>query len=791
MKVFRLFFCFISWLTLSVTGLSGQTIFALTSNDLLTFDAQNPSKIQQKMPVSGIMPGQSLVGLDVRPNTGELYTMGYNASNGEARLYTIDPSTGVATAIGVTSLALKPGMGKIGFDFNPTVDRIRLTGSDQSNLRIHPVTGALAATDMNLSFAASDVNAAAVPSIGSVAYTNSYIGSTSTTLYNIDDMLGILTTQIPPNNGTLNTVGNTGINFNPNDPSSDIDIWYDAVTRTNKAFLAANTNNDTQDKLYSIDLATGVATLMGNIGNGLPIHDIALMIDRTLPTKITGRMFFALTTNSNLLALDTDQPSVVRRIMPVTGLAAGQLLSGLDFRPATGDLYGLGYNPTTGEGRLYTIDQMTGTATAVGAAAILLKPNMGKISMDFNPTVDRVRVTGSNNSNFRLHPVTGALAATDNDLAFAISDINAGKNPSVGTGAYINSFNGATTTILYNFDDSLNILTTQIPPNNGTLNTIGSSGIIQNLADPSSDMDIAHNQYSGENTAFLVANTDKSTFDNLFKINLITGATTLLGSIGNGIAVTDIAISTEVPETACESKTISCVKYEILRITRDARGNKTYRVKVSNACADAINYVAFQLPNGVSALASTANSNYSSLGGRTYEMRSPSFSPFYSVRFKSTGTGIASGQSDAFEYTLPPTANQAYILASAKAGANNYDSYLSVSSCSVSTGSATRPEQETTNNRTDNTFVQESNDMLIFPNPCANDLFIDLSNYKEQQVTISIYSIQNQIIMQNKVGSGEGLYHLELTDNISDGLYFLETKADNGARVVQRFVVRK
>ena len=94
----------------------------------------------------------------------------------------------------------------ISFDFNPTVDRIRVVGANKKNYRLHPVTGAIAATDMDLAYAVGDVNAAASAAIGACAYTNSYIGSTVTTLYNYDMSLNILTTQIPPNKGTLNTV---------------------------------------------------------------------------------------------------------------------------------------------------------------------------------------------------------------------------------------------------------------------------------------------------------------------------------------------------------------------------------------------------------------------------------------------------------------------------------------------------------------------------------------------------------------------------------------------------------
>ena len=170
----------------------------------------------------------------------------------------------------------------------------------------------------------------------------------------------------------------------------------------------------------------GTATLIGAIGSGQSVSDIAVLIERTVPTTISGDLRYALTTGGSLISFDAAQPGIVRMLVAVSGISAGQVLSGLDFRPATGELYALGYNSATGEARLYTLNLTTGAATAVGAAPITLATNLGKIGFDFNPTVDRIRVTGSNNANYRLHPVTGVIAATDMNLAFAVTDVNAG-----------------------------------------------------------------------------------------------------------------------------------------------------------------------------------------------------------------------------------------------------------------------------------------------------------------------------------------------------------------------------
>jgi hypothetical protein len=62
--------------------------------------------------------------------------------------------------------------------------------------------------------------------------------------------------------------------------------------------------------------------------------------------------------------------------VPVVGISAGQNMEGLDFRPATGQLYAIGYNQTNGEAQIYTLQLTTGVATAVSTTPILLKPNL-------------------------------------------------------------------------------------------------------------------------------------------------------------------------------------------------------------------------------------------------------------------------------------------------------------------------------------------------------------------------------------------------------------------------------
>lgn len=52
---------------------------------------------------------------------------------------------------------------------------------------------------------------------------------------------------------------------------------------------------------------------------------------------------------------------------------------------------------------------------------------------------------------------------------------------------------------------------------------------------------------------------------------------------------------------------------------------------------------------------------YVSPDGRFYQVRNPNYSPFYSLRFKPAAAGLADGQTEIFQYVLPPQASADYI----------------------------------------------------------------------------------------------------------------------------------
>ncbi|MBN6038509.1 DUF4394 domain-containing protein [Amycolatopsis sp. 195334CR] len=196
------------------SGTTGPGLLVLGESGLLTrHDAKNPLLIKHKVQVKGLAKHDRLIGIDVRPANGVVYALGASG-----QLYTVDARSGKATGIGTPV----PLAGKAaGFDFNPTVDRIRLVTDTGQNLRLHPDTGAVAATDGALAYAPGDRHAGARPQVAASGYTNSVAGATTTALYGVDSAKDTLVLQgtapgvtppVSPNTGQLFTVGRLGVN---------------------------------------------------------------------------------------------------------------------------------------------------------------------------------------------------------------------------------------------------------------------------------------------------------------------------------------------------------------------------------------------------------------------------------------------------------------------------------------------------------------------------------------------------------------------------------------------------
>ncbi|WP_017297822.1 DUF4394 domain-containing protein [Nodosilinea nodulosa] len=465
-----------------------QRLIALTDNNsLISIDTTDLSQ-STSTSITGL--DSTLLGIDVRPADGLLY--GLTTANS---LYTIDASSGAATLVSTLSVPFEGGVVS-GFDFNPVADRLRLVGDNDQNFRINVDTGDVT-VDGTLAFGDGDANTSVNPNVTAAAYTNSFAGTTSTALYDIDPLLDSLLLQSPPNDGTLVTVGDLGIDF---DIVGGFDI-FSTPDGQNSAFAASD------GMLYAINLGTGAATSLGTLDLGNSGNLLGLAAIDTAPLAPD---FLALTSSNTLLGFTAANPDKVSSL-EVTGLE-GTLL-GIDVRPADGLLYGL-----TTANSLYTIDTSSGAATLVSTLSI---PFGGGVvsGFDFNPVADRLRLVGDNDQNFRINVDTGDVTV-DGTLAFGDGDANARVNPNITAAAYTNSFAGTTSTALYDIDPLLDSLLLQSPPNDGTLVTVGDLGI---------DFDIVggfdiFSTPDGQNSAFAASD------GMLYAINLGTGAATSLGT---------------------------------------------------------------------------------------------------------------------------------------------------------------------------------------------------------------------------------------------------------------------
>ena len=230
-------------------------------NTLVMFPEADPSTILSTTPVDGVVG--TLIGLDTRPATGELYGL-----DSFGILYTINPETG--EAIFSSSVVEVLDGTAFGVDFNPVPDRLRIVSDNEQDLRVNVETGATI-IDGTLAYAPGDLFEGSDPNIVGAGYLNAFAGSTSTTLYDIDSDLDILVRQNPPNDGTLQTIGDLGF---------DVDdvVGFDIVPGTNTALATFNVAGVAG--LYEVDLETGAATLIGPVDDGTtPIGGLTALTD--------------------------------------------------------------------------------------------------------------------------------------------------------------------------------------------------------------------------------------------------------------------------------------------------------------------------------------------------------------------------------------------------------------------------------------------------------------------------------------------------------------------------------
>lgn len=264
-------------------SLSRVTLHALTdSQTLISFRADAPGVVLNTVELQGHMPGEQLVGIDYRVAYGVMFGLG-----NRGRIYTVDVASGTLTPVSEYALPLPLQGRQFGFDFNPTVDRIRIVSDTAQNLRAHPETGAMLdyrpeevglQQDDALHYVEGDPNHGINPRVVASAYTYNSEDETLTTNFVIDLATQALVRQgshegvepvVSPNTGQLFSIGPLAI-------PEVTDAHFDISDINNIALAAFSTAQNAGFGLYWVTLETGAAEFLGTIGNDEVLLGIAI-----------------------------------------------------------------------------------------------------------------------------------------------------------------------------------------------------------------------------------------------------------------------------------------------------------------------------------------------------------------------------------------------------------------------------------------------------------------------------------------------------------------------------------
>ena len=267
--------------------------------------------------------------------------------------------------------------------------------------------------------------------------------------------------------------------------------------------------------------------------------------DRSVPATLVG-----LTTTGNLVTFDSATPGTIGSNVAVTGLQPAESLVGIDYRPANGQLVGVGSTS-----RLYLLNPTTGVATQIGTNQFTPSLSGSSFDIDFNPAVDKIRLVSNTGQNLRLNADTGAVVGTDATLSYDAATYDAvvggaAPAPQIVAEAYTKNADpatGKTVTTLYAIDSNTDLLSTQGAAEGDTTPPIGPNGSPNNgvlFAVGALGFD------AGTLTGFdIEAATDKAfvvTGNKLYTLNLASGSGTPLGTIGGGLSLADVTVGPPV-----------------------------------------------------------------------------------------------------------------------------------------------------------------------------------------------------------------------------------------------------
>jgi hypothetical protein len=244
-------------------------LVALTQNgELVRFATDDPTKIRGRATIKGLVPGDSLAAIALRPATGRLYGL-----SPQGRLYVINASTGVVRAVSATPFEIPLSGTRFAMDFPPSSGVARVVSDTGMNFRVATSTGAVVDSDPNtpgvqpdadLRFKEGDELSGSAPNLSAIAFVRTTTGST---LFGISPESDMLVQSVDsPTSGVLRSVG--PLEFDATGP-----VGFEIFDETT-AFATFGTSGGASH-LWSVDLATGSATDIGSVGSSESILSIA------------------------------------------------------------------------------------------------------------------------------------------------------------------------------------------------------------------------------------------------------------------------------------------------------------------------------------------------------------------------------------------------------------------------------------------------------------------------------------------------------------------------------------
>ncbi len=232
----------------------------------------------------------------------------------------------------------------------------------------------------------------------------------------------------------------------------------------------------------------------------------------------------------------------------ITGLASGESVVAIDNRPATNVIFAL-----TNQGNLYVLDPSTGavstktalttntttpTNTCTPAVTAFSALSGTEFGIDFNPSVDRLRIVSNTGQNLRVN-VDNGMTTVDCPLMTGTATSN------TSAAAYTNSVTGrgiqtpADPTTLFYIDASTDQLLSTTAPNGGALTAVGALGVDVGAIN-GFDISASFSGGTFTNTAYAVFTVGGTT--GFYSINLSTGAATALANFSQSDTLRGLAL---------------------------------------------------------------------------------------------------------------------------------------------------------------------------------------------------------------------------------------------------------